>query len=111
MFNDLGICESNITASDKAKNLEIIFDKELNLKSHINNICKSGYYQIRNLSTIRNILDNKSANTATHAFVTSALDYGNSLLYGLPKTKINKLQVLQNAAVRVVLKVHKSEKS
>ncbi len=107
IFNDINICDSNITASDKAKNRGIIFDKELNLKSHINNVCKSGYYQIRNIFTIRNILDNKSANTATHAFETYALDYGNSVLYGLPKTKLNKLQVFQNAAARVVLKVHK----
>ncbi len=54
------------------------------------------------------MLDNDSATMAAHAyaFVTSTLDYGNSLLYGLPKTKIHKLHLVHNGAVRVVINVH-----
>ena len=37
-----------------------------------------------------------------NAFVTSHLDYGNSLLYGINKTELNKLQLVQNAAARVI---------
>ena len=36
--------------------------------------------------------------------VISRLDYGNSLLYGLPDLLLDKLQRAQNAAARVVLK-------
>ncbi len=45
--------------------------------------------------------------TVTHAFVTSTLDYGNSLLYGMPAYQIMKLQRVQNAAARIVLKLKK----
>ena len=52
----------------------------------------------------------KTAKIAAHAFVTSKLDYGNSLLYGLPKSEINRLQLVQNAAARVVAKVRKYDR-
>ena len=37
-----------------------------------------------------------------NALVTSHLDNGNSLLYGISKKYINKLQVMQNSAARVI---------
>ena len=109
-FNKINICEAEVTSSDKARNLGVLFDKEMNLLSQVNSICKSGFYHVRNLSAIRNILDMNTAKTAAHAFVTSTLDYGNSLLYSLPKNKINKLQLVQNSVARVVIKAHKSER-
>ena len=37
-----------------------------------------------------------------HAFVTSRLDYCNSLLYGIPAAQLNKVQPVLNAAARLV---------
>ncbi len=61
----------------------------MNLSSQINNTCKSTFYHIRNLSVIQNILDEENAKVTVCAFVFFTLDYGNSLLYGLSKSKIS----------------------
>ena len=53
---------------------------------------------------IRKHLSRKSTETLIHAFVSSRLDYCNSLLYGLPQVQIEKLQRVQNAAARLIFK-------
>ena len=40
--------------------------------------------------------------TLVHAFVTSRLDYCNSVLYGCPEFQLNKRQSVSNAAARLV---------
>ncbi len=104
------ICEAEVFLSEQARNLGIIFDKEINFKAQINNISRAGYYHVRNLAVIHNTLDLASAKMAAHAFVTSTLEYGNSLLYGLPYTKLRKLQMVQNASARVLIQAKKYDR-
>ena len=106
-FDHIMIGNTKIVAVDKARNLGIIFDKAMGLECHINYACKTSFFNLKNLASIRNILDAESAKVAAHAFVTSHLDYGNSLLSGLPDKYIRKLQLVQNAAARVVVKKKK----
>ncbi len=42
-----------------------------------------------------------------HAFMTSRLDYSNALLGGCSARLINKLQMVQNAAARVLPRTRK----
>ncbi len=109
-YNDIHMFETDISSSEQAHNLGIIFDKEINSKVQINNISKAGYYRVRNLAAIRNTLDLDSAKIAAHAFITSTWDYGNSLLYGLPYTKLTKLQMVQNASARVLIQATKNDR-
>ena len=54
-------------------------------------------------SCIRKILDQDTASLLVHALITSRLDNGNSLFYGITDKQINKLQRVQNAAARMLL--------
>ena len=47
-------------------------------------------------------LTQESSEIAVHAFITSKLDYCNSLLYGCRKVQLKKLQYVQNTAARIV---------
>ena len=86
-----------------ASNLRVVFDDTMSFKSHITDVCKSSFYHLRNISRIRKYLTREATEMVAHAFVTSKLDYCNSLhvLFGLPKFLIAKLQSVPNSAVRL----------
>ncbi len=106
-LKNVRVGQTVIESTDNTKNLGIIFDTEMNLHKHINYVCKRGYYHVRDLFELRKFLSETDTKTAAHAFVTSIMDYGNSLLYGASVASIDKLQVLQNTAVRAVRKKRK----
>ena len=95
----------NVYPSPKARNIGAIFDSTLTMSAHVNSIVKSGFYHLRNIAKIRNVLSRETTKILIHAFVCSRIDNYNSLLFGLPKNLVNKLQHLMNAAARVIARV------
>ena len=87
-----------------ALNIEVIFDKKFNFRSHISAICSSCIYHIRDLRRIRRHLDVDSAKLLANALVSSRFDYCNSLLSGVAKTDLTTLQRVLNRLARVVTK-------
>ena len=61
------------------------------------------FYQLRRLKHVRHSVGQELTAQLVHAFVLSRLDYGNSVLAGLPKSTIAPLQRVQNAAARLIL--------
>jgi len=94
-------------AASSASNLGVVFDDTMSFKSRITDVCKSSFYHVRNISRIRKYLTREATEIVVHAFVTSKLDYCNSLLYGLPKFLIAKLQSVQISAACLVCKTRK----
>ena len=84
------------------KNLGTWLDSTLSMNSHVNNTCSNAFYYLYNIRRIRKYLSRRSTETLIHAFVSSRVDYCNSLLYGLPAYQLNKLQRVQNAAARLI---------
>ena len=101
-LDSITIGEYCVQSSSSARNLGVIVDKSLSMEDHVNSVCKSAFFHIRRIAKIRNYLSEESAATLVHAFVTCKLDNGNSLLYGLPKFLIQRLQSVQNCAARLV---------
>jgi hypothetical protein len=100
---------SEISPSETAKNLGVVLDNHLTMDKQVQAICKNSNFHLRNIGKISKYLTPDSTAKVIHAFISSRLDYNNSLLYGIPKSKIQRLQRIQNSAARIITKCKKSD--
>ncbi|XP_076841983.1 uncharacterized protein LOC143486075 [Brachyhypopomus gauderio] len=98
----LDIDGHSVTPSPLVRNLGIYMDPTLSFKSHINHVVKTSFFHLRNIARLRSTLPTSAAETLVHAFITSRLDYCNSILYGLPSSVLQKPQYVQNSAARLL---------
>ena len=62
-----------IKASESVRNIGVWFDKTLLMKKHFNSVCKTAFYPLRHLATIRRFLSYQHFEILIHAYVTSRL--------------------------------------
>ena len=98
---------SDIHSVPTARNLGSWFDSRLSMSKHIKKICASSFFCLYNIRRIRNYLSQTSTETLIHAFVSSRLNYCDSLSFGPPDSLLNKLQSVQNASARLIFSEHK----
>ena len=101
--------DSDIEFSDTVRTLGALLDCELSMDSHISNKISVCNYHIRRIGRVRSCMTREVANSAAVALVLSKLDYCNSLLHGVSKKKLKRLQVAQNTAARIVSKTKKRD--
>jgi hypothetical protein len=103
----IGDCE--VAAAKTAKNLGATFDATMCMNDHITATVKSCNFQLRSIGQARKYLSNSAAEKVLHAFISSRLDNGNSLVYGLPDYQIKRLQRVQNTAARILTRTRRCE--
>ena len=96
-----------ITSVRIVKNVYVYLDENLKVDKHVKKLFSKAFYQLYKLKRIRKFLSNDAIQTVVHAFITSNLDYCNSLFYGMPQHFIDRLHGIQNAAAHVVLLIPK----
>ena len=78
-------------------------------EKQVSYIVKACFFHLRALSKVCSLLTCKAANAIAVCLILSKLDYCNSLLAGLPQTQIKRLQAVQNAAAKVMMKQRKHD--
>jgi len=66
------------------RKLGLILNTTLEMEKQVNYICKSCYYQIRNIGLIHKYINDETCKTLVQTLIISRLDYGNALLYNIP---------------------------
>ena len=92
------ICDEIIGGSDMINFLGINIDNNLSFKEHIKKECKVAIYNLHNIRSLREHLNNKTTQTLIHGLVTSHLDYINAIFSTLPASTIRPMIGAQNLA-------------
>ncbi|KAI4873408.1 hypothetical protein NFI96_002258 [Prochilodus magdalenae] len=92
---------SLITPTEDARSLGVILDGQLSFSAHITNLTWSYKFLLYTIRRIRPFLSQEATQ------LLSRLDYCNSLLAGLPLRAIRPLQLVQNAAARLIFNLPK----
>ena len=85
-----------------------MFDSEMKMDTQVNSMCKSVWFHLYAIGKIRYYLSDDQTKSVVHAYVTPKLDGNNVLLVG-PRREylIDKLQLFQNAAAKIITKLKK----
>ena len=105
----LNIDGAVINATKSARDLGGIVDDTLDMKEHIRKVCRAATFGIYRIGKIRKYLNQSSTERLVNAFVTSHLDYCNSLLINLPASHLALLQHTQNTAARLITRTRKHD--
>ena len=83
----------------RQSDLGVIIDSN----SHTADVVRSCFYQLRQLRSIRRSLTTDARRTLATAFVANRVDYCNAVLYGTSTVVTRRLQMVLNAAARMLV--------
>ena len=101
-ITDIPLQSTTTRVVESARDLGVVIDSKLSLSAHVASLCRAGFYHLRQLRPILKSLTHVAARTLVQAFISCRLDYCNSLLYGVSRSLIRKVQSIQNAAARLL---------
>uniref|UniRef100_A0A8C6S601 Hexosyltransferase n=1 Tax=Neogobius melanostomus TaxID=47308 RepID=A0A8C6S601_9GOBI len=79
----------------------------MSLEHHSKLLTRNCFYQLRKISKLRTIVPREDLEMIIHAFVSSRLDYCNSLFSCLNKKELSRLQQVQNSAARLLTRTNR----
>ena len=91
------------------KKLSVVFYEDLSLSAHVNTLYKSIIFQLSKISHIRKYISVDVTKTLVTSLILSRLDYCNSLFCNMTNENIEKLQLLQNHAAKLIYRAKKKD--
>lgn len=101
-ITEVFVLSSCVRVQDSARDLGVVIDSQLTLSAHVAAVCRSGYFQLRQLRPAIRSLSQDASRALVQAFISCRLDYCNSVLFGISDSLLARLQSVQNAAARLI---------
>ena len=80
------------------------------MTSQVANVCRSAYYHLSRIAKIRDSISTTVCKSLIHGLVTSRLDYGNAILYGISDRHMHRLEMVQRSAARIVTQIRRGDR-
>ena len=101
--HSITVGEHQIRRSNQVRNIGAVFDANAKMEGQVTKTCQTAWFHLYTISKISQYLTKEQKQTIIHAYVTPRPDQNSSLLGGLPLTQMNKLQLVQNSAAKIIL--------
>lgn len=96
-----------IPYSDNVKNLGITFDSYLSWTTHVADVSRKVYYSLHSLKCLQSFLPLPTKITLAQSLILPLLDYADACYLDATELLLNKLERLQNAAIRFIFGLRK----
>jgi len=107
--HEVPVLSSTVGVVGSARDLGVVIDSRLSMADHVASVCRSVYYHLRQIRPTLQSLSRDAAKMLVQAFISSRLDYCNSVLYGVTDNLLQRLQSVQNAAARLITRTGRRE--
>ncbi|KAK2152818.1 hypothetical protein NP493_2405g00006 [Ridgeia piscesae] len=106
----VNICGQLVETSPVIRDLGFNVDANLTMTSQVANVCRSAYYHLSRIAKIRDSISTTVCKSLIHGLVTSRLDYGNAILYGISDRHMHRLEMVQRSAARIVRQIRRGDR-
>ena len=83
-----------VQSKPHVRDIGIVLDDTMTMAKHVSHTCRTAYYHLHNIASIRRSLTTSACKIIVHSLVISRLDFGNATLYGISDALLHILQVL-----------------
>ena len=91
-----------MNVSSSHRNLGTYFDESMSMTEYVNHLVHSCFNQLRRFRFIRRSLTTTVATRLVNSFLIARVDYCNSILAGLPKYQLSRIQSVLHVAAWIV---------
>ena len=100
---------STVDIVSTANDLGVILDGQLTMAWHDSSVCRAGFFQLRQLRSIRRSLTTEATRALVQAFISCRLDYCNSLLPGSLMFIFGDSSLCRTPTARLVSGAHRND--
>ena len=101
--SSLKLDQTDINLSTKLRNLGVVLDENLTLKYQVVPVKNKAIGGLINIAKTSKFIDRESKLKLVHDLILTQIDFCNALLYRLTSTDLHGIQMILNAAVRIIV--------